>query len=251
MVHIISVINHKGGVGKTTSTANVGAGLNILKNKVLMIDTDPQANLTRHFGIPKTIENSIYGALMDEYPAPVLNIKKGLDLIPAHQDLVGWEKEVSDEPGRELFLRDVIVPIVKNYDYVIIDCPPSLNLLTLNALSTSHSVLITVEPSLFAIDGMGNIFNAVQKVKTRINSDLNRCRILITRYYSAKLLHRQTEEVIRQNYSDMVFRTVIRTNVALEEAVMNGCDIFAYDNKSNGAIDYKNVCNEILKIKQW
>ena len=251
MVQIISVINHKGGVGKTTSTANVGAGLHQLKKRVLMVDTDPQANLTRHFGVPKEIEKSIYGALIGKYNLPIINVKSGLDLVPSHNDLVGWEKEISDEPGRELFLRDVLIPVVKNYDFVIIDCPPSLNLLPLNALSTSHNVLVTVEPSMFAIDGMGNIFNAVQKVKTRINNDLTGCRILITRYHSSKTLHKQTEKVIRSSYENIVFKTVIRTNVALEEAVMHGCDIFEYDDTSNGAKDYKNVCNEIINLKQW
>jgi chromosome partitioning protein len=251
MVQIISVINHKGGVGKTTSTANIGAGLNQLKRRVLMVDLDPQANLTRHFGVSKDAEKSIYGALTGEYSLPILPVKTGLDLVPAHQNLVGWEKEISDEPGRELFLREVLVPVVKDYDNVIIDCPPSLNLLPLNALSTSHSVLITVEPGLFAIDGMGNIFNAVQKVKNRINDDLTGCRILITRFHSSKSLHKQAEEVIRQTYGNMVFKTVIRTNVALEEAVMRGCDVFDYDGRSNGAKDYKSVCNEILKLEQW
>ena len=216
-----------------------------------MVDTDPQANLTRHFGVSKTLEKAIYGALKGENPLPVEKIKDGLDLAPSHQDLIVWEKEYSDEPGREFCLRNVLKPIANTYDYVIIDCPPSLNLLPLNALVTSHSILITVEPSMFAIEGMSNIFNAVQKVRTRINEELTGCRILITRYHGSKTLHKQTEEVIRHNYTDLVFTSVIRTNVALEEAVMNGTDIFSYDARSNGANDYKSVCNEILKIKQW
>jgi len=251
MAHIISVINHKGGVGKTTSTANIGAGLNLLKKRVLMIDLDPQANLTRHFGVAKTLDEAIYGALTGEYPLPVVKIKDGFDLAPSHQDLVGWEKLVSDEPGRELFLRDVLKPVEKKYDYIIIDCPPSLNLLPVNALCASHSILITVEPSLFSIEGMSNIFNAVQKVRTRINKELNGCRILITRYFASKKLHKDAEEMIRKNYEDLVFKTIIRTNVALEEAVMSGVDIFEYDSRSNGAKDYKSVCNEIIEIKQW
>jgi chromosome partitioning protein len=251
MAHIISVINHKGGVGKTTSTANIGAGLNILKKRVLMVDTDPQANLTRHFGVSKTLEKALYGALSGEYPLPIVNVKDGLDLAPSHQDLVGWEKQVSDEPGRELFLREVLKPVSDNYDYIIIDCPPSLNLLPVNALCASHSILITVEPSLFSIEGMSNIVNAAHKVRTRINSDLNGCRVLITRFSGSKVLHKNAEEMIRENYKDVVFQTVIRTNVALEEAVMSGADIFAYDAKANGAKDYKSVCNEIIKLKQW
>ena len=251
MGHIISVINHKGGVGKTTSTANIGAGLNILKKKVLIVDTDPQANLTRHFGISKSLDKAIYGALTGEYPLPVVQIKEGFDLAPSHQDMLGWEKLVSDEPGRELFLRDVLEPVAAKYDYVLIDCPPSLNLIPVNALTASHSILITVEPSLFSIEGMSTIFNAVQKVRTRINKELNGCRILITRYFASKVLHKNSEDVIRDKYKDLVFKTIIRTNVALEEAVMRGVDIFEYDNKSNGAKDYKNVCNEILKIEEW
>jgi len=251
MGHIISVINHKGGVGKTTSTANIGAGLSLLKKKVLMIDIDPQANLTRHFGISKTLEESIYGALNNEYPLPIINIKKGLEIVPSHQNLIGWEKKVSDEPGRELFLKEIIEPVADKYDYILIDCPPSLNLLPVNALSVSQSILVTVEPSLFSIEGMSNIFTAVHKVRTRINNDLNGCKILITRFFSSKILHRNAEEIIRDNYVELVFKTVIRTNVALEEAVMKGVDIFTYDSKSNGAKDYKSVCNEIIKCKKW
>ena len=251
MAHIISVINHKGGVGKTTSTANIGAGLNLLKKKVLIVDIDPQANLTRHFGVSKTLEQSIFGALKNEYALPIENIKPGFDLSPSHEDMIAWEKLVLDEPGRELFLRDVLETVKSKYDYIIIDCPPSLNLLPVNALSASHSILITVEPSLFSIEGMSNILNAVQKVRTRINKDLNGCRILITRYFSSKKLHKDAEAVIRKNYDQLVFETIIRTNVALEEAVMNGVDIFDYAGNSNGAKDYKNVCKEIIKLKQW
>ena len=251
MAHIISVINHKGGVGKTTCTANIGAGLNTLEKRVLVVDTDPQASLTRHFGVSKTLEKSVFGALIGQYPLPVVNVKEGLDLAPSHQDLIGWEKQIADEPGRELFLKNALETVANNYDYIIIDCPPSLNLLPVNALSASHSILITVEPSLFSLEGMANIFNAVQKVRTRINKDLNGCRILITRFHRSKILHKDVEEMIRKNYAEQVFKTVIRTNVALEEAVMNGVDIFAYDSKSNGAKDFKSVCNEILNIKQW
>jgi len=251
MAHIISVINHKGGVGKTTSTANIGAGLNLLKKKVLIVDIDPQANLTRHFGVSKTLDQSIYGALTGEYPLPVINIKPGFDLSPSHEDMIGFEKLVADEPGRELFLREILEPVKNNYDYIFIDCPPSLNLLPVNALCASHSILITVEPSLFSIEGMTNILNAVSKVRTRINKDLNGCRILITRFFSAKTFHKNAEKVMRENYKGLVFDTKIRTNVALEEAVMNGVDIFEYAGNSNGAKDYKSVCNEIKKLKQW
>ena len=251
MAHIISVINHKGGVGKTTSTANVGAGLNLLKKKVLIVDIDPQANLTRHFGVSKTLEKSIFGALKGEYALPIETIKGGFDLANSHEDMIAWEKMVSDEPGRELFLKNALEPVKSKYDYIIIDCPPSLNLLPLNALSASHSILITVEPSMFSIEGMSYILNAVQKVRTRINEELNGCRILITRYSSSKKFHKDAEAVIRKNYENLVFETNIRTNVALEEAVMNGVDIFEYAITSNGAKDYMSVCNEIKKTKIW
>ena len=248
MAHIISVINHKGGVGKTTTTANVGAGLNLLGKRVLIIDIDPQANLTRHFGISKTLDKSIYGALLGEHPIPVLSIKQGFDISPSHQNLIGWEKMVSDEPGRELFLKGIIDTITDNYDYILIDCPPSLNLLPINALSASHSILITIEPSLFSVEGMNNIFNAVNKVRTRINKELEGCKILITRFFASKALHKDVEGAIRNNYNTQVFKTKIRTNVALEEAVMNGVDIFSQNSRSNGAKDYLSVCNEIVAI---
>ncbi|MDR2909968.1 MAG: ParA family protein [Bacteroidales bacterium] len=251
MAHIISLINHKGGVGKTTSTAGIGAGLNLLKKRVLLIDVDPQANLTRHFGLPKNSDKSIYGALKGEYPLPVHEIKKGLDMVPSHTCLVGWEKEVSDEPGRESFLKAAIEPLASKYDYILIDCPPSLGYLPINALSASQSIIIVVEPSAFAIDGMGNIFNAVNKVQSRINKDLTGCKILITNFFSKKVLHQDVESTLRENYKNQVFKTVVRTNVALEEAVMTGVDVFTYDSSSNGAIDYKNVCSEIIKEKQW
>ena len=248
--HIISVINHKGGVGKTTSAANIGAGLHLFKRRVLMVDIDPQANLTRHFGLSKTSERSVYGALNGEYPLPRVGVKDGLDVVPSHQDMIGWEKSVADEPGRELLLREALSPVVGDYDYVLIDCPPSLNLLPVNALSASSEVLITVEPSLFSIDGMGSILSAVSKVRARINKDLCDYRILITRFFASKVLHRNAEEIIRQNYGGRVLKTAIRTNVALEEAVMNGVDIFQYDSASNGAKDYKSVCEEIMRSEE-
>jgi len=247
MAQIISVINHKGGVGKTTSVANIGAGLQAMGKRVLMIDIDPQANLTRHFGLQKTSDKTVYGALGRDYALPTLSVKDGLDISPSHQDLVGWEKLVSDEPGRELFLREAVAPIASGYDYALIDCPPSLNLLPINALCASSGILITVEPSLFSIEGMSNILNAVEKVRARINKELGGYRILITRFFASKVLHRNAEEMIRQAYGEHVLGSVIRTNVALEEAVMSGVDIFQYDAKSNGAKDYKSVCEEIIK----
>ena len=251
MAHIISVINHKGGVGKTTSTANICAGLHRLGKRVLMVDIDPQANLTRHFGISKTLERSVFGALNGDYPAPALKVKEGLDIVPSHQDLIGWEKLAADEPGREFFLREAIAPLIGCYDYVFIDCPPSLNLLPVNALCASNGILITVEPSLFSIEGMSNIFNAASKVRSRINKDLAGCRILITRFFSSKVLHRNARDIIRENYGTGVFSAVIRTSVALEEAVMSGVDVFEYNGNSAGAKDYMSVCNEIVNLKQW
>jgi len=250
MTHIISVINHKGGVGKTTSTANIAAGLQILGKSALMIDLDPQANLTRHFGLPKTSERSIYDALTGVREMPTVELKNGAHIAPSHQDMIGWEKIAADEPGRELFLKNAINTLSYKYDYILIDCPPSLNLLPINALTASNGIIITVEPSLFSIEGMNNIFSAVEKVRSRINKNLIEYKILITRFFSSKILHKNAEEIIRRNYNEKVFKTVIRTSVALEEAVMNSVDVFAYDSKSNGAKDYMKVCQEIVNSNQ-
>lgn len=252
MTKVISVINHKGGVGKTTTTVNVAAGLNILKKKVLMIDLDPQANLTVHLGFPQENENSIYGSLKNQSKLPIVNIQgvKGLDIVvSSSDDMADIDLQLSSVVGREYILRELVSPVKNDYDYILLDCPPSLGIMPLNALSCSDMALIAVEPAKFSLDGMKKIFAAMEKVKSRINPDLKDFRVLLTRYMSNKVIHQNVKDNIKERFQNNVFSTIIRSNVTLEEAPMQGLDVFRYDSKSNGATDYMDVCKELLKIK--
>jgi chromosome partitioning protein len=250
MAKVICVLNHKGGVGKTTTTANIAAGLNSLKKRVLMIDLDPQANLTVHFGFPQESENeiTIYDALTGKAKLPIRSVKdvKGLDIvISSTDDMADIEIQLSAVIGRENILKELIIPIKERYDYILIDCPPSLGIMPLNALSCADMAIIVVEPAKFSLDGMTKIFDAMKMVQTRINPNIKNFRVLLTRFNSKKVIHQNVVENITTRYKDDVFKTAIRSNVSLEEAAMQGLDIFRYAPKSNGAMDYLNVCNEL------
>jgi len=253
MAKVISILNHKGGVGKTTTTANLAAGLNELKKKVLMIDLDPQANLTVHFGYPQESENTIYGALTKQITLPIRKIAEDIEgfdiVISSTDDMADIELQISGAPGREHILKELIQPIKDRYDYILIDCPPSLGIMALNALSCAEMAIIAVEPSKFSIDGMKKIFTAMELVKARTNPNLTDYKILITRYNSKKVIHNNKVEEINEQYEGHVFKTIIRSNVSLEEAVVNGLDVFRYARKSNGAIDYMNVSKELINVK--
>jgi chromosome partitioning protein len=250
MAKVICVLNHKGGVGKTTTTANVAAGLNLLKKKVLMIDLDPQANLTLHFGFPQENENSIYEALKNQSALTIRNVPdvKGLDIvISSTDDMADIELQLTSVVGREYVLKELIVPIKSQYDYILVDCPPSLGILTLNALTCADMPIIVVEPAKFSLDGMKKIFTSIGQVQSRVNENLADFRVLVTRYNSNKVIHQNVVDNIRERFDKKVFKTEIRGNVNLEEAAMEGKDIFRYAPKSNGAADYRNVCNELVK----
>lgn len=249
MTKIISVLNHKGGVGKTTSSASIGAGLANLGKRVLLIDLDPQANLTVNFGLePEKIQQSIYGALRRKHDLPIFNTGK-LDIVVSTLDMSAVEIEIANEPGREYLLKRLINPIKNNYDYIFIDCPPALGLLTLNALSVSNFIIIPMELTRFSIEGMNKLFEVVEKVKEMLNPDLVDFRVLRTKQDQRKKLHSSVAESIQKHYPDNVFETIIQSNVAIEESQMKGLDIFSYDDKSQAAKDYLNVCNELIQIK--
>jgi chromosome partitioning protein len=240
-------MNHKGGVGKTTSTVNIGAGLHKKGVRILLIDLDPQANLTMHLlGEPEPNEKTIYGALRSEYALPVLNIKPGFDIVISTLDLSAAELELQSEPGREYILHELISPFQDDYDYILIDCPPSLGLLTVNALSTSTDIIIPVESSAFSLRGMTKLFDIIEKVKYRLNKKLETYKILITKFDSRKSIQKQIAERIQTQQTAQVFRTIVRTNVALEEASMSKCSVFDLDDRSTGAVDYMKVCDEII-----
>jgi chromosome partitioning protein len=246
MSKVISISNHKGGVGKTTSAINIGAGLNKLKKRVLLIDLDPQANLSQSLGLIEP-ERNIYGALRGEYKLQPIEILKGLDVIPSTLDLSGAEIEMSGEAGREYILRELIEPTRASYDFILIDSPPSLGLLTINSFTASDEILIPLQAQYLALQGLTKLIEVVDKIKRRLNKELEIGGVFITQYDKRKVLNRDVAETIKTHFKDEVFETMIRDNIALAEAPANGLDIFRYNPKSYGAEDYLSLSKEILK----
>jgi chromosome partitioning protein len=248
MSKIISISNHKGGVGKTTSVVNIGAGLNKIlpkgKNRILLIDLDPQANLTQSLGIVNP-DRTIYGALRGEYKLEPIEILPGLDLIASTLDLSGAEVELSGEAGREYILKELLDPLRKSYNWILIDTPPSLGLLTINSFVASDEIFIPLQAQYLALQGLAKLTEVIEKIKKRLNKGLRLGGVFITQYDSRKVLNRDVVETIKEHFKDKVFKTKIRDNVALAEAPVKGLDIYRYDPKSYGAEDYKALCKEI------
>ena len=248
MSKIITLSNHKGGVGKTTSTINIGAGLNKLGKKVLLIDLDPQANLSQSLG-QRDKSRNIYSAIRGDYPLEPITILKGLDLIPSTLDLSGAEVELAGEAGREFVLRELLDPLRASYDYIIIDSPPSLGLLTINAFTASDLIFIPLQSQYLALQGLTKLLEVIEKIKKRLNKNLKVGGVIITQYDNRKVLNRDVVATIHTHFKDHVFQTKIRDNVALAEAPTQGLDIFRYNPKSYGAEDYLALCKEILKTE--
>lgn len=251
MTKIIAILNHKGGVGKTTTTINLAAALQQKKKRVLAIDMDGQANLTESFGLSIEEEQTVYGAMRGEYPLPLVKTASGLSVVPACLDLSAAESELINEPGRELILKGLIakLPDSRKFDYILIDCPPSLGLLTLNALTAADYLIIPVQAQFLAMRGMAKIMNVIATVRERLNPNLCIGGIVITQFDKRKTLNKSVSELINDSFCDKVFKTVIRDNVALAEAPINGKNIFEYNKNSNGAKDYMSLAQEVLKLK--
>jgi chromosome partitioning protein len=248
MSKVITISNHKGGVGKTTSTINIGAGLNSLGQKVLLIDLDPQANLTQSLGIVEPTR-TIYGAIRGEYGLEPISLPNGVDVVPSTLDLSGAEVELSGEAGREYILKELIEPLRGNYDFILIDSPPSLGLLTINAFTSSDLVYIPLQAQYLALQGLAKLMEVIEKIKKRLNKGLTVGGVFITQYDNRKVLNRDVVATIEAHFTDKVFTTKVRDNIALAEAPANGMDIFSYSPKSYGAEDYKALSLEILKSK--
>lgn len=246
MSKIIAISNHKGGVGKTTTAVNLGAGLASLGKRVLLIDIDPQANLSQSLGVIEH-ERNIYGAIQGLYPLEPVGIYTGLDLIPATLDLSGAETKLQAEPGREYILRELIAPIRNRYDYILIDTPPSLGLLTLNAFTAADEVYIPLQAQYLALQGLTALNEVIELIQKRLNKALRVTGVIVTQYDSRKILNREVVETIRGRFDGAVFKTLIRDNIALAEAPIKGLDIFRYAPKSYGAEDYLAICREVLK----
>ncbi len=246
MGRIIACSNHKGGVGKTTSVVNIGAGMALLNKKVLLIDMDPQANLTQSFGVVEP-ESNIYEALKGNDVLKPISINKKLDIVASTLDLSGVEMELSSEAGREYIFRELVDPLIDEYDYIILDCPPSLGLLTINAFTAADELFIPLQPHYLAIKGLTKIIEVKDKVKKRLNRNLEITGVFVTQYDRRKVLHRDVLDTINTYFKEKVFRAKIRENIALAEAPSAGLDIFSYNPKSYGAEDYMLLCKEILQ----
>jgi chromosome partitioning protein len=243
---IISVSNHKGGVGKTTSAINIGSCLSQLGSRVLLIDLDPQANLSISLGVHER-EPSIYRILTEQSAPVFIQVSPTLFIIPSNIDLSAAEIEMSTKTERELKLKDVITPIREGFDYIIIDCPPSLGLLTVNALCLSDLVLIPVQAEYFSIRGIGNLLKLINMIQKRLNTNLRVSGMFITQYDKRKNLNREIENKLIESYGALVYDTKIRDNVSLSEASAQKKSIFSYLPACNGAEDYKSLCKEFLE----
>lgn len=240
--------NHKGGVGKTCSVCNIGAGLARKDKKVLLVDLDPQANLSHSLGV-KDAERNIYEVLNGRLniKSAIHDVSVNLDLVPSTLDLAGAEIELASEAGRDLILKDHLNLVAANYDYIIIDCPPSLGLFTVNALAASNEVLIPLQANVLSLIGITKLTTVIEKIKKRLNSSLRIGGILITQFDARKTLNRDIATAVEEHFADKLFKTRIRDNVSLAEAPGQGRDIFRYCPKSNGAQDYEELSGEILK----
>lgn len=246
---IISLLNHKGGVGKTTSAINIGAGMVELGKRVLLVDLDPQANLTLSLGIPRQAA-TIYEALRGESELKPVAAKQNMDVITSTLDLSGAEMELINEAGREYLLRELFEPVREEYDFIIIDCPPSLGLLTLNALTSSDYVIIPLQTEFLALQGLAKIKQVIQKVRLRLNKKLEIGGVVATMYDHRKVLNRDVVDTIKKYFGDLVFDTMIRDNVSLAEAPSQRKDIFDYSKNSSGSEDYLSLCKEIIARAQ-
>jgi chromosome partitioning protein len=251
MGKIIAIANQKGGVGKTTTSVNLAASLGVLEKKVLLIDADPQANATSGLGIDvEEVETGSYQVIEHTTKAKdaiVATTSPNVDIIPSHIDLVAIEIELVDKPSRESMLKSAIISLKEEYDYILIDCAPSLGLLTLNALTASDAVIIPIQCEYFALEGLGKLLNTIKSVQKIHNPELDIEGLLLTMYDSRLRLSNQVVEEVKKHFTEMVFKTIIHRNVRLGEAPSFGESIISYDAGSTGANNYLSLAQELIE----
>jgi len=254
MGKVIAIANQKGGVGKTTTAMNLAASFAVLEFKTLIVDADPQANTTSGLGFdPKTIETSIYECMVDGIDISTIIQSTDidhLDLVPSHIDLVGAEVEMINLESREEKMKKVLAEVKGNYDFIIVDCSPSLGLITINALTAADSIIIPVQCEYFALEGLGKLLNTIKIIQTRLNPELEIEGILLTMYDVRLRLSNQVVDEVKMHFKDLVFNTIIPRNVKLSEAPSFGMPVVAFDAEGKGALSYINLANEIASNNQ-